>query len=178
MVVVTTNGENPEIVEKILAILRGYHTPGRMEVRILAEERDRYPYSAAVCRVPGSYGTPRGSQHKLRALHWFATALASGGFGAETYVVHLDDDSVPSEGYIDYVFRMRELAGQGNIRLRSHGIHLLSTLADFVRIGDCDAWCDTFNLAGRPMAVHGEGLVIRADIETRIQYLAMSPPVS
>ena len=166
--IITTNGQNPIVVEKIARTLGTYSHAGPFEVRILVEEADSYPYSAPCIRVPADYETPRGSHLKMRALHYGSEWLRSNGYGSETYVVHLDDDSVPSQGYIDWVYRMEEVAGQGNVRLREHGRHLFSTLADLVRVSDCDAWCDHFNRRGKPMAVHGEGLVIRADVESRL----------
>lgn len=59
-------------------------------------------------------------------------------------------------------------AGQGVIRLKSYGKHLFSTLADMIRPSDCDIYCKYFNSKGKPKAVHGEGLVIRSDIEYEI----------
>ncbi len=168
LVIITTNGQNPSVVEKIARTLGTYTHPGPFEVRTLVEEADPYPYSTPCIRVPAGYETPRGSRLKMRALHYGSEWLRLNAYGPETYVVHLDDDSIPSQGYIDWVYRMEEVAGQGNVRLREHGHHLLSTLADLVRVSDCDAWCDYFNRRGKPMAVHGEGLVIRADVESRL----------
>ena len=170
LAVVCTNGGSPTTVQVILGSLRSYvnSLPGPLEMQVLVEERDRHTYSAPRIEVPSSFRCPQGSQHKMRALHYFSVWLLENGYGEETYVLHLDDDSVPTKGYVDYLYRMREPSGQGNVRLRMHGKHLFSTLADLVRVGDCDAWCDTFNRVGRPMAVHGEGLVIRADVEGRL----------
>ena len=166
--VITTNGQNPEVVDKIIDVLKTYVLPGPFEVRVLVEEKDPFVYRAPTIRVPSDYQTPNRSILKMRALHFFSEWLRTERCGSETYVVHLDDDSVPSEDYLQWVYRMTEEAGQGNVRLREHGSHLFSTMADLVRVSDCCAWCVTFNRRGKPMAVHGEGLVIRADVESAL----------
>ncbi len=166
LVVVCTNGENPLVVEKILATVRGYDLP--VEPFVIKEERDAFRYTAGEIVVPAAYRTPNGSRNKERALQFGIEHLHALGCGSETYICHLDDDSVVSRAYLVHVFRMEEEAGQGSIRLREHGHHLLSTLADLIRVTDCEAWCAFFNARHRPKAVHGEGLVIRADVEYAI----------
>jgi cellulose synthase/poly-beta-1,6-N-acetylglucosamine synthase-like glycosyltransferase len=37
-----------------------------------------------------------------------------------------------------------------------------------VRVSNCETWCKTFNVRGTPVFVHGEGLVVRADINYEI----------
>ncbi len=166
VVVVCTNGENPQVVEKILSTIRDYDLP--VEQFVIKEERDPFRYSALEIVVPRAYRTPNGSRNKERALQYGIEHLHGLGFGSETYVCHLDDDSIVSRAYLLHVFRMEEVAGQGAIRLREHGHHLLSTLADLIRVTDCETWCAFFNGRNRPKAVHGEGLVIRADVEHAI----------
>ena len=166
MAVICTNGKNPKVVDKITTILKSYSTP--LEVYVLKEEYDTHHYLAEEITVPSSYTCPNGSRHKLRALDYESKWLREKGISSETYLIHLDDDSVVSEEYVQYVYRMTEEGGQGHLRLREPGVHLFSTLADMTRVSDCAAFCTYFNKKGRPMAVHGEGLVIRADVEEQI----------
>ena len=166
VVVVCTNGENPSIVEKILATIRSYALP--VESFVIKEARDPVAYSGVEIVVPADYRTPQESRRKERALQYGIEFLHARGYGRETYICHLDDDSIVSREYLLHIFGMREEAGQGSIRLREHGHHLLSTLADLVRVADCESWCTYFNARHRPKAVHGEGLVIRADVEHAI----------
>ena len=166
LVVICTNGENPQVVEKLLRAVRSYALP--VELFVLKEARDLFAYSAEKLVVPADYQTAAGSRNKERALQYGIETLHRRGYGAETYICHLDDDSLVSREYLAHVFRMQEDAGQGSIRLREHGHHLLSTLADLIRVFDCEAWCSYFNARHRPKAVHGEGLVIRADAEFAI----------
>lgn len=166
LAVLATDGGAPEIVERIFATLRSYELG--IELFVLKEEKDTFAYSSQLLIVPLSFRTPNRSLRKLRALQFGIEELTRRGFGAETYLVHLDDDSIPSKEYFEHVLRMDELAGQGNLRLREHGRHLLSTLADMGRVSDCDAYCTFHNRRGKPNAVHGEGLVLRADVEAAI----------
>ncbi len=161
--VMTTNGENPLVVEHILGVLKTYDID--MGLFVIKEEADRFKYSASEIIVPTGYSTPNGSRNKMRALQYGIDWLHSQGYGSETYICHLDDDSLVPEEYISHILAMKEEAGQGHIRLRKAGVHMLSTLADMVRVSNCDSFCHFFNSIGRPKSVHGEGLVIRADIE-------------
>ncbi|MEM0158629.1 MAG: glycosyltransferase family 2 protein [Thermoplasmataceae archaeon] len=166
IVIITTNGKNPGVVDKITSVLNSYGLP--IDVFVTKEEYDNHLYIAKEIVVPASYKCPNGSRHKLRALHYESQWLKEHGFGRETYVIHLDDDAIVSQEYIEYVYHMREEGGQGHLRLREPGIHIMSTLADMTRVSDCAAFCTYFNTRGKPMAVHGEGLVIRADVEEEI----------
>jgi hypothetical protein len=166
VVEICTNGENPLVVEKLVAAIAEYRLP--VETFVVKEEYDPFRYSALELVVPAGYRTANGSRTKERALQYAIEQLHARGYGAETYICHLDDDSLVSREYLLHILGMPEEAGQGSIRLREHGHHLLSTLADLIRVFDCEAWCSFFNARYRPKAVHGEGLVIRADAEFSI----------
>ncbi|MEM0129350.1 MAG: glycosyltransferase family 2 protein [Thermoplasmata archaeon] len=166
LVMMTTAGNAPHVVEKILAELRGYGLP--IELAVVKEAGDLHRYPAAEIVVPPEYSTAHGSRRKMRAQQYAAEWLRQHGYGAETYVVHLDDDSVPDREYLEHVFGMHEEGGQGTLRLREYGRSLWTTLTDFVRVSDCDAFCANFNSLGQPMMVHGEGLTLRADVEEEI----------
>jgi len=164
--IITTNGKNPLVVEHIVAVLHSYNV--KMEVFVIKEEKDKFRYSAREIVVPSIYNTPGCTRNKMRALHYGIRWLHERGYGSETYLCHLDDDSLVTEEYISHIFHMKEEAGQGYIRLRKAGVHMLSTLADMVRVSNCDSFCCFFNSSGKPKSVHGEGLVIRADVEYQI----------
>lgn len=164
--IMATNGKNPLVADHILEVIKTYNLD--IGLFVVKEEADHFRYSADEITVPESYRTPNGTRNKMRALQFGIDWLHAGGYGKETYICHLDDDSLVTEEYIEHIFRMKEAAGQGYIRLRKTGVHMLSTLADMVRVSNCDSFCHYFNSAGRPKAVHGEGLVIRADVEYSI----------
>lgn len=166
LIAIVTNGGASSIVNRIIETIRGYGLA--VEFAVVREEADGNGYSAPVVVVPTEYRTPRHSLYKARALHYFSEWLRREGYGEETYVIHLDDDSVVSREYARHVFGMEEDAGQGSLRLREYGKSLFSTLADYGRVADCDMYCAYANQRGRPLGVHGEGLVIRADVEEKI----------
>ena len=163
---IVTNGQNPEVVEDIISRIKNYKIS--CELWVLKEEYDKFTYSANEIIVPADYKTPNNSFRKMRALHYGIEYFHNIGYGPETYIVHLDDDSIINKSYLRYVERMRAHAGQGSIRLRGYGEHLLSTLADMIRVSDCDIYCKNFNRHSHPKLIHGEGLVIRADVEYEI----------
>lgn len=167
MINITTNGGASSVVNQIIKQMREYSTPLKFIVTI--EEGDKNGYNAdEEVIVPKNYVTPNHSLYKSRALHYFSQWLDKNGYGKETYVIHLDDDSMISEEYVKYVMGMKSDAGQGSLRLREYGQSTFSTLADFGRSYSCDVYCAYGNQIGKPIGVHGEGLVIRADIEAKI----------
>lgn len=105
----------------------------------------------------------------MRAMQYGIEALHAMGYGKKTYICHLDDDSIVDKPYLMYVkYYLKAEGAQGCIRLRAFGRHLFSSLSDLVRISNCETWCKFCNLRGKPVFVHGEGIVIRADIEYEI----------
>jgi len=164
--VICTNGQNPKVVERILKQIQSYGYP--IQQFVIKEEQDGFHYSAREIVVPASYQAPRGSRNKMRALHYGTLWLAEQGFGRETFIIFMDDDSVVTREYVRYVYGMSFDAGQGLIHLRAVGHHLLSTLSDFIRVTDCEVFCRQFNRGHTPRIAHGEGLVVRADIAAEI----------
>lgn len=164
VVLICTNGQNTDVVEDIISKLHTYGV--RFDIMVLKEAYDRFQYSADTITVPTHYNTPNDSHRKMRALQYSIEYMHDIlGYGEETYIVHLDDDSIIPEHYLHYVELMMSPAGQGSIRLRDYGHNLMSTMADMVRVSDCDIYCRNFNTKSKPKLVHGEGLVIRADAE-------------
>ncbi len=166
IVLITTVGNASGVVNHIIDVIRSYSL--QIDIRVLIEEFDNSRYHADTIVVPESYCTERNSQNKHRALHYFSQWLLERGYGPETYVIHLDDDTYVTKEYIEHVFSMEEHAGLGTVRLREYGHSLFSTLADFGRITDYDSYVSFFSSRHRPIGVNGEGLTIRADVESRL----------
>jgi len=166
LVVIATNGKASYVVNKIVATLRSYNL--EMEIFALIEEYDRSNYDCDTIVVPKNYSTPKHSMNKHRALNYLSEWMGRRGYGSETYVVHLDDDSVVTKEYLQHVLAMDEHAGIGSVRLREYNHFTFSTLADFGRVADYDSYITFFTSKHRPIGVNGEGLVIRADIETKL----------
>jgi len=166
LVLITTVGRATNVVNHIIDTIRGYGL--NIDIRVLIEEYDKSEYHARTIVVPKSYITEKKSQNKHRALHYFSQWLRENGYGPETYVIHLDDDTIVTKEYIQYVFAMDEHAGLGSMRFREYGHNLLCTLVDFGRITDSDSYIAFFSNRHRPIGVNGEGLTIRADIESEL----------
>ena len=167
IVVITTNGMATDVVEKIIRKVRTYKIAS--DIFVIKEERDEFIYSCRVINVPANYKCKNRSRNKMRAMQYGIEELHSLGYGKETYICHLDDDSVVDKAYLKYVkYYLSEEGAQGCIRLRAWGRHLLSSLSDLVRISNCEAWCKRCNERNKPQFVHGEGLVVRADVEYEI----------
>lgn len=164
LAVIVTIGNSSETVNKIIKQLKSYNFP-MLEVLVLIEEYDKSKYSANTMVVPKSYKTKNNSLAKHRALNYFSEQLRQ---DEHLYIIHLDDDSIVSKEYIINVLKMDEVAGQGSLAVREYKHNLINTLSDFKRKADCDVWCANANHYGKPLGVHGEGLVIRADVEKQI----------
>ena len=167
IVAITTNGMATDVVEKIIRKVRSYKIA--TDIFVIKEERDEFIYSCRVINVPANYKCKNRSRNKMRAMQYGIEELHRLGYGKETYICHLDDDSVVDKAYLRYVkYYLSEEGAQGCIRLRAWGRHLLSSLSDLVRISNCEAWCKRCNEKNKPQFVHGEGLVVRADVEYEI----------
>ena len=167
IVAITTNGMATDVVEKIIVKVRRYGIVS--EIYVVKEDRDRFSYSCKEITVPTDYRCRNGSLCKMRAMQYGIEALHGMGYGKETYICHLDDDSIVDKPYLEYVkYHLRTEGAQGCIRLRAWGRHLFSSLSDIIRISNCEAWCKRCNERSRPQFVHGEGLVVRADVEYEI----------
>jgi cellulose synthase/poly-beta-1,6-N-acetylglucosamine synthase-like glycosyltransferase len=163
-----TNGANPEVASNIIAQIKQYRLNFN-KVYVIKEYYDNNKYGCKEIVIPKNYKTKNNSRTKERALQYAIEWLQVNGLvNKNTFLLHLDDDSTVGKDYIKYIVEMPYDAAQGKIRLRSYGKHLFSTLADMIRPSDCDIYCDYFNSRGKPKAVHGEGLVIRSDIEYKL----------
>ena len=167
VVEITTNGMATSVVEKIIATTKSYALG--VEIFVLKEERDPFKYSCDEIIVPKDYKSKNASRNKMRALQYGIEYLHDKGYGKETYICHLDDDTIADKDYLEYaIHHMTGAGGQGCIRLRQFGRHLFSSLADIIRISNCESWCKHCNKKNKPQFVHGEGLIVRADVEWEI----------
>jgi egghead protein (zeste-white 4 protein) len=128
--------------------------------------------------VPRNYSTPQGAKYKGRANH-YATCVRrkDGEANAETFVYHLDDDTAIGEDTIASIAEFieeksgRYLLGQGILTF-PHELSpsLFCRLADSIRPIDDVTRCALYtNDLGMPIGgMHGEHLLIRADIEDEI----------
>lgn len=160
---IVTNGENAESTLSIIKRISSYKF--KDTIYVLTEYYDNFDYGVSTIKVPKEYSTLKGSIKKMRALQYGIEVLHDLGYGHETYIIHLDDDSYVNEDYIQYVRTMAFPAGQGSVKLRDYTDNNLTGMLDTIRVSTCRIHCTYNNIKNKVKFVHGEGLVIRADIE-------------
>ncbi|UGQ09434.1 glycosyltransferase family 2 protein [Yinghuangia sp. ASG 101] len=135
-----------------------------------------------VVTVPRAYATPNGTRFKARANHYsHELRIAEGEARHEVWVLHMDDDTGvgpdTAAALAQFVNRQNRKSpdeekhmAQGILTYpREHGVSRFTWLADAVRPADDIARFRALTGLGTPAAgVHGELLLMRADIEAEI----------
>ncbi len=173
IVQICTSGKAPKSVNSIVETVRSYDLDFPHETWVVVEAYDRNLYDAdRVVVVPPDFTTPKGTGAKARALEYARQVRMKEGIEAETTkILFLDDDSVPEKGYLQYAFHSPIDVAHGYIRTdRKYGTNILTSIADNFRVSDCVATCPTFASKGRPKVIHGEGLVVRGNVEREITW--------
>jgi beta-1,4-mannosyltransferase len=131
-----------------------------------------------VLSIPSSYRTPNGARFKTRANHYgMQVRRLLGENDKHTYIYHLDDDTHIGEDTAASLAEFIEL--RGNEYLLAQGVlafpHELTPsrfcrLADSIRpADDLTRFAFFTGSLGTPLGgLHGEHLVVRADIENEI----------
>ena len=171
LIQVTTAGRAAEVVDGILDTIRGYGLGLPIETWVVTEEGDTHAYRAdRTIPVPRSYGTPRGTRYKARALEYSRELRAAEGLGtADRRVLFLDDDSLPSAAYVRAAFWVDADIAHGSITIRRPPKgRLIPHVADHYRTTDCVGTCPRYCAKGDVRVVHGEGLVCLGSVEQAI----------
>jgi hypothetical protein len=79
-------------------------------------------------------------------------------------ILFLDDDSLPTKGYVEKAFHADYDICQGIVAPRNDYGRFLSYMDD-LRTLNCVVFCSVFQGCGHPIQVHGEGLCVRASAE-------------
>jgi len=168
---ICTSGKAPGTINAMLTQIRGYHLRIPYETWVVAEPYDHSTYHAdRVVIVPREFRV--NAAYKARALEYARRLRIEEGIEGEgTKILFLDDDSFPEREYIEFAFHASFDVGQGFVRTdRFYGKNLLTSIADNFRVVDCLATCATFASMGRPVIVHGEGLVAKGNVEREITW--------
>lgn len=171
IVQITTNGNAPSSVARIIETLRSYELNFPYQSWVITEDYDLTEYDSDVTlRVPHGYTTPKGSGAKARALCYARSVRINRGLvGDNTKLLLLDDDSIPSKEYMEDAYHSDFDIAQGIIAPRiDYGKSLLASIRDNTRTSDCIALCSYFNAHGNARIVHGEGLMVRSNVEVAI----------
>ncbi len=170
---ITTVGTNPQSTRDVIDSIHESVADVPYTIWVVTEPGDPHTYAGAEkIVVPEEYSTPNGSTDKTRALHYSCTLRRERGLAVPSrWIILLDDDSKMTRSYFNEILKMdpTSVGGQGIISVRNgYGTHLFSSLADNIRPADCVAFCSLFNTRGNPMISHGEGFVVRADVESEL----------
>ena len=165
MIIQITTIGNQESVNAIVAAIRGYDLRFPYRIWIVTEPRSSSGYEGAdrVIVVPADFKCR--ASYKCRALEYVRRLRAREGLtDRHLKILFLDDDSLPSQGYIEKSFHADHDICQGIIIPRTSYGRLLSHM-DNLRTLNCVVFCSVFQGFGHPIQVHGEGLCVRASTE-------------
>ena len=165
MIIQITTVGNQQTVNAIIDAIRAYELDFPYRVWIVAEPSSSTGYQGAdrIIVVPAEFECR--ASYKCRALEYVRRLRASEGLDDEYLkILFLDDDSLPTKGYIEKAFHADYDICQGIVSPRNDYGRLLSHMDD-LRTLNCLVFCSVFQGFGHPIQVHGEGLCVRASAE-------------
>lgn len=170
---ITTDSKSSKTVNRMINLIKSYTFAFAYEIWVVIEERNREHFEGAdrIVRVPKGFMTPNKSLYKTRALEYARQLRITEGTEVEsTKILFLDDDNSPSRQYIEKAFHSPFDLSQGVLHSRRQngkGSVLIATI-DYTRTAACIGYCSFFNGRHNPRLVHGEGLVIKANVEKAV----------
>ena len=169
IVQITTVG-NQQTVNAIIAAIRDYGLDFPYRIWVVGEpgSSDGYVGADRVIVVPAEFECR--ASYKCRALEYVRRLRAREGLADEHLkILFLDDDSLPTKGYIEKAFHADYDICQGIISPR-HGYGRFLSHMDDLRTLNCLVFCSVFQGFGHPIQVHGEGLCVRASAEQLVTW--------
>lgn len=164
---ITTIG-NFRLVNNIIKSIRDYNLAFPYEVWVVTESQEVHNYQDAdkVLSVPSTFKSV--SKYKARALDYSSQIRKSMNIiGQDIKILYLDDDTVPSKGYIQQCFKGNYDVMEGIIRPKiNYGSRY--SYVENMRTLACMSVCSVFQSHGHPIWVHGEGLCVRASTEQKV----------
>ena len=174
---ITTTGREEQRVNEVISQIRGYRLVMSHEIWVVTEpgHADHYPLADRVLTVPAEF-TVR-SERKARALEYSRrVSVALGLDTADIKILFNDDDVVPTKGYIETAFSADYDICEGiTVPRTEYAVwpigHFLASHADDMRTHACLVYCSVFQgILGRPLHVHGEGLTVTGEAESRVTW--------
>jgi hypothetical protein len=166
---ITTIG-NERTVNEIVRRLRAYHLgfPHRIWVATEPGSPVDYPGADEVIVVPATFRCR--ASHKARALEYTRRLRSERRLtDFDVKVLFLDDDCMPTKGYVEKVFRADYDVCEGIPTPRTGYGRFLSHMDD-LRTINCIYMCSVFQGFGHPIHVHGEGLCVRGTAEASVTW--------
>jgi glycosyl transferase family 2 len=168
MIIQITTVENHDVVNRNISVIRSYGLNIPYEIWIITESSslDGYKEADRVLKVPSDFISI--GKYKARALDYSSQVRKDLGIvHDDVKILFLDDDVIPSKGYIekcfigDYGIMEGILQPKLNYGTRYSYVENMRTLA-------CMSVCSIFQSHGHPVWVHGEGICVKASSEQKI----------
>ncbi|MER5174838.1 MAG: glycosyltransferase family 2 protein [Candidatus Nitrosocosmicus sp.] len=164
---ITTIG-NYNFVNRIINTVRSYNLNIPYELWVITESNspEKYKNANKVVVVPKDFVSI--SKYKARALDYSTQIRMNLNITTDNIkILYLDDDSIPSKGYIEKCFSGNYDVMEGIIRPKlNYGTRY--SYVENMRTLACMSVCSVFQSLGHPVWVHGEGLCVRASIEQKV----------
>ena len=169
---ITTAGREQDRVNEIVKQIRSYELSMPYRIWVVTEPGypNYYPYADRVLVVPGNFSAR--SQRKARALEYSHRLRRHEGLSRpDVKIIFNDDDVTLTKGYIERAFVADYDICEGVVTPRTHYAvwplsHFIASHADDIRTHACLVYCSVFQgILGRPLHVHGEGMVITGEAE-------------
>ena len=164
---ITTLG-NHSIVNRNIATIRSYGLSLPYEIWIVTESGHSQKYESAdkVFTVPREFESV--AKYKARALDYSSQIRKSLEItSTEVKVLFLDDDTVPSQEYIERCFVADYDIIEGIIQPKlNYGTRY--SYVENMRTLACLSVCSIYQSHGHPVWVHGEGMCVRASAEQKV----------
>jgi hypothetical protein len=173
---ITTAGYEQQRVEEIIAQIRDYHLDMPHRIWVVTEPHDTRVYSSDLTlQVPEEFRC--NARAKARALEYSRQVRRALDLDRpDVKIIFNDDDVTLTRAYIETGFRADYDLCEGVITPRHHYAvrpfgHFLASHADDIRTHACLVYCSTFQgLFGRPVHVHGEGMVTTGYAESVVTW--------
>jgi hypothetical protein len=166
---ITTIG-NYETVNEIIEKVRSYCLPFKYEFWVITEPGVANHYEGAdfVYQVPADFKAK--SLYKARAQEYSRLVRKWRGLNRrDVKVIFIDDDALPTSGYLLKAFNADYDICEGILTPRRTYGRFISHLDD-VRTQNCLVICSFWQGIGHPVWVHGEGLCFRGDAEDKVTW--------
>ncbi len=170
MIVQITTIGNEETVNEIIRTIRSYKLDFPHRIWVVTEpwSKARVEGPDELIVVPEEFRCQ--ASYKGRALEYSRRLRAERGLDrGDVKVLFVDDDSLPTKGYMQKVFKAQFDVCEGITTPRNGYGRLLSHMDD-LRTMNCLFVCSMFQGFGHPIHVHGEGLCVRGSAEAVVTW--------
>lgn len=177
---ITTVGKEWELVESNIALINNYALSIPCEIWVISEPgfHDEYRGATRTIEVPADFTCD--ATHKARAMEYARQLRAAEGLdGGEVKLLFVDDDSLPTKGYVEAAYYADYDICEGfvspclgfrrGLGIRNLGLQLIAQVDNMRTLG-CLSVCSVFQGCGHPIHVHGEGLSMRSSTEQAVTW--------